>query len=59
VADAYTDEFAYEGYKLHSESNPALCPGRGMGVGDVPGLKLVGDIDPGDVNQGAVAVQGC
>ena len=51
MADAYTDDFAYEGHRLHSESNPPLCPGRGMGVGDVPELKLIGDVDPGSLGR--------
>jgi hypothetical protein len=53
-ADTFTDAFEFQGAKLHSADNPPLLPGRGMGVCDVPGLKLIGDIDPGDVNQGAV-----
>ena len=54
--DIYTDEMTYQGQTLHSETNPALMPGRGMGVYDAPGLKLIGDIDPNDVAQGSVGV---
>ena len=54
VADQYTDGFSYAGMALHSDDNPPICPGRGQGVGDVPSLKLIGDIDPNDVKQGSV-----
>ena len=43
-----------QGYKLHHEHNHALCPGRGVGVGDLPTLKIIGDVDPSDINQGSV-----
>jgi hypothetical protein len=36
-------------YALHHERNPPLSPGRGMGVADVPSLKIIGDIDPYDL----------
>jgi len=45
---------SYAGYALHHERNPPLSPGRGMGVADVPSLKIIGDIDPSDVVQGSV-----
>jgi len=48
--DAYTDEWltGCEGkYSLKS-------PGRGQGVGDVPGLKFIGSADASDILQGAV-----
>ena len=48
--DAYTDQFSYQGYQCAA----AAKPGRGDGVGDFPGLKLWGDIDPGDISQGVV-----
>ena len=44
----------FEGYRLHHEKNLALCPGRGVGVGDVPNLKIIGDVDPSDIAQGSV-----
>ena len=50
VSDSYTEAFSYGGQALGAP----LLPGRGMGVCDVPGLKIIGDVDPGDVNQGAV-----
>ena len=31
-----------------------MCPGRGEGVGDVPSLKVIGDVDPNDISQGGV-----
>ena len=52
--DAYTDGFSYAGAQLHHGDNPALVPGRGMGVADVPSLKIIGDVDPSDIAQGAV-----
>jgi hypothetical protein len=54
--DKYTDDFEFQGRKLHipHTSNKPILPGRGMGVGDSPDLKLIGDIDPSDVCQGTV-----
>ena len=54
VKDAFTDGFSFEGSLLHSEANPPIYPGRGDGVGDVPGLTLMGRVDPCDVAQGSV-----
>jgi len=54
VADSFTEAMMYQGYKLHHSKNRPLCPGRGVGVGDVPSLKIIGDIDPSDVSQGVV-----
>jgi len=53
AADEFTEQMAYRGRLLHS-SHPPLCPGRGDGVGDVPSLKLIGDVDPSDIQQGGV-----
>ena len=39
--DRYTDEFNYQGYLCAA----AAKPGRGDGVGDVPGLKLWSDVE--------------
>jgi len=49
--DAYTDRCLshYNGRQLSSKS-----PGRGQGVFDHPGLRIVEDIDPSDVCQGGV-----
>ena len=44
----------YEGFALHHKKNMALLPGRGQGVGDVPSLKIIGDVDPSDISQGGV-----
>lgn len=52
--DAHTDKMSYGGQLLHSEANPPLRPGRGDGVGDMPGLKIIGDVDPSDIHQGYV-----
>lgn len=41
------------GQKLHGEHAP-LCPGRGVGVGDLPSLKVFDNIDPSDIAQGKV-----
>jgi hypothetical protein len=47
--DAHTDGMTYQGKLLTH-----IAPGRGLGVGDEPGLKLMGDVDPEDVTQGQV-----
>ena len=52
--DKYTDKMVYGGKKLHSKKNPPILPGRGMGVGDTPLLKIIGDVDPSDIHQGQV-----
>lgn len=52
--DAWTDDMTHQGRKLHSQSNKPIMPGRGMGVGDSPNLKIVGDVDPSDIRQGTV-----
>jgi hypothetical protein len=52
--DKYTDAMVHHGRKIHSKKNPPIMPGRGMGVGDTPLLKLIGDIDPSDIHQGSV-----
>ena len=55
AADEHTDGMNYKGYKLHDPvNNPPLQPGRGMGCADIPGLKIIGDVDPNDVHQGQV-----
>ncbi|KAG7374260.1 calpain family cysteine protease [Nitzschia inconspicua] len=52
--DAYTDSMTHQGKQLHSSSNKPILPGRGMGVGDSPSLKIIGDVDPSDIHQGTV-----
>lgn len=52
--DRYTMDMVHHRRKLHSTQNPPILPGRGMGVGDTPLLKLIGDIDPSDIHQGQV-----
>ena len=49
--DKYTDTIltTYEGKKLTTK--PYL-PGRGMGFMDEPNLKIIGDVDPSDIQQG-------
>ena len=48
--DGHTDSMSYGG----EACGPAVCPGRGMGVADTGKIKLVGDVDPSDIAQGAV-----
>jgi Calpain family cysteine protease len=50
--DPYTDTTlaVYAGRRCGAP----ILPGRGMGVGDSPNLKLVGDVDPSDIAQGTV-----
>jgi len=52
--DNYTDDMTFKGKKIHSKSIKPVMPGRGMGVGDAPNLKVIGDIDPADIFQGSV-----
>jgi len=52
--DKYTDNMTFNGKKLHSAQRKPIMPGRGMGVGDSPGLKIIGDVDPSDIFQGSV-----
>jgi len=52
--DKYTDDFTFKGKKIHSGNLKPVMPGRGMGVGDAPNLKVIGDIDPSDIFQGGV-----
>mmetsp|Transcript_43540 Transcript_43540/g.105553 ORF Transcript_43540/g.105553 Transcript_43540/m.105553 type:complete len:694 (-) Transcript_43540:44-2125(-) len=52
--DKYTDSMTHQGRKLHSKKNKPALPGRGMGVGDCPNLKIIGDVDPADIYQGTV-----
>lgn len=52
--DAYTDNMTFNRKKLHNTSNKPILPGRGMGVGDTPDLKIIGDVDPSDIHQGRV-----
>ena len=51
--DNYTDSMTFQNRKLHSKSKP-IMPGRGMGFGDIPSLKVIGDVDPSDIFQGQV-----
>lgn len=54
--DEYTDDMSFQGRNLHipHTMNKPILPGRGMGIGDAPDLKLIGDIDPSDVHQGTI-----
>jgi hypothetical protein len=49
--DEFTDGLTYQGLAVGAAT---VCPGRGVGIGDVPGLKMIGDVDPNDVAQGSV-----
>ena len=44
----------FRGAPLYGDGNPPARPGRGDGVLDVPGLKIIGDADPSDIKQGTV-----
>jgi len=48
--DRYTDAMTFEGTRL----GKPWCPGRGDGCADVPGITVLGDVDPFDVMQGGV-----
>jgi len=52
--DKYTDSMTFQGKKLHSGKSKPIMPGRGMGSGDLPSLKIIGDVDPSDIFQGSV-----
>ena len=52
--DEYTDHMIRQSRMLHSKTNKPIMPGRGMGLGDAPDLKIIGDIDPSDIHQGSV-----
>ena len=52
--DKYTDHMTHRGRKIHSDKCLPILPGRGMGVCDSPNLKIIGDVDPSDIHQGAV-----
>jgi len=49
--DQYTDKILS---RYQGNSMTARSPGRGQGVLDRPGVKIVKDINPGDVDQGGV-----
>eukprot|EP00929_Paragymnodinium_shiwhaense_P038888 TRINITY_DN20488_c0_g1_i1.p1 TRINITY_DN20488_c0_g1~~TRINITY_DN20488_c0_g1_i1.p1 ORF type:complete len:1316 (+),score=273.32 TRINITY_DN20488_c0_g1_i1:27-3950(+) len=49
--DNYTDSLLSQ---YQGRSCTAKSPGRGQGLLDRPGLKIVDDIDPSDINQGSV-----
>ena len=52
--DTFTDGGATVGQYEGCNLDKPVCPGRGEGVGDMPSLKIIGDIDPSDVSQGSV-----
>lgn len=49
-ADRYTDTMHHRGYAL----GRPIMPGRAQGCADVPGLQLIGEVDPNDIAQGGV-----
>lgn len=51
--DQYIDDMTFQKRKLHTKNKP-IMPGRGMGCGDTPLLKIIGDVDPSDISQGQV-----
>eukprot|EP00927_Polykrikos_kofoidii_P054538 TRINITY_DN48948_c0_g1_i1.p1 TRINITY_DN48948_c0_g1~~TRINITY_DN48948_c0_g1_i1.p1 ORF type:complete len:1175 (+),score=100.56 TRINITY_DN48948_c0_g1_i1:103-3627(+) len=50
VHDLYSETMTYRGELICR----TLSPGRGMGCADVPGIKVIGDVDPHDISQGEV-----
>ena len=52
--DKWTDSMTHQGMRLHSNQNKPMLPGRGMGICDNPLIKIIGDVDPSDIHQGAV-----
>ncbi len=52
--DKYTDDMVHHNRTIHTKYNPPILPGRGMGVGDTPLLKIIGNVDPADIHQGQV-----
>ena len=52
--DKWTDTMTHNGRLIHTETLLPVMPGRGMGVCDDPHLKIIGDVDPSDIHQGAV-----
>jgi hypothetical protein len=61
--DKYTDHVLLQSQHddHHDDHNDSknykqqpILPGRGMGIGDAPNLKIIGDIDPSDIIQGSV-----
>eukprot|EP00526_Cylindrotheca_closterium_P002804 CAMPEP_0113639982 /NCGR_PEP_ID=MMETSP0017_2-20120614/20982_1 /TAXON_ID=2856 /ORGANISM="Cylindrotheca closterium" /LENGTH=1017 /DNA_ID=CAMNT_0000551237 /DNA_START=112 /DNA_END=3165 /DNA_ORIENTATION=- /assembly_acc=CAM_ASM_000147 len=54
LRDKYTDRMTYHGRPIHGRSNQPVMPGRGMGCVDLPNLKLMDKVKPGDIQQGSV-----
>ena len=54
IDDGVTMQMTSHGQLLHGPQNLPLCPGRGMGVLDRPGIKIIQNVDPGDIHQGSV-----
>ena len=54
IDDGVTMQMTSHGKLLHGPSNVPICPGRGMGVLDRPGIKIIKNVDPGDIHQGSV-----
>ena len=50
VRDSFTDQMSFASVEL----SQARSPGRGEEVADVVGLKIIGDVDPSDIQQGSV-----
>lgn len=55
--DKYTDNMTHQGRLIHTPTRVPILPGRGMGVCDAPNLKIIGDVDPSDIAQGAVSAR--
>ena len=54
VDDGVTMQMTHRGALIHGPSNAPICPGRGMGILDRPGIKIIENVDPGDIHQGGV-----
>lgn len=52
--DPWTDKMTYQGQLLHTPDRRPLMPGRGMGICDMPNVKVISDVDPSDIAQGHV-----
>ena len=52
----YEDKYTNSTLAVHAgrKCGKPILPGRGMGVGDSPNLKIIGDVDPSDISQGTV-----
>lgn len=58
--DPWTDTMTHRGRLLHDgNTHKPILPGRGMGIGDSPLLKTIGDIDPSGASFVEIGVELC